>query len=254
VFAAVADDFEQDRHNPQRAMPAVLPDTPTVEAAIIEMTNAYRGRQRLGSLRQSPALTRAARAYAAYLAKNGQFSHTADGRQAGDRITSAGYDWCQIGENLALNEDSRGFEPRALAQRSVEGWINSPGHRANMVAPNVTEIGVGVVSAPGKYPKFISVQLFARPKSLEYEFQVSNTTRQSIGYTFNGEAHEIKPSYAVTHSSCNPSEISFDSYGEGFSAQRLSMRYEALDGLVYMLKPDPANGVRVEIAPRERIR
>jgi hypothetical protein len=235
-------------------MPALLPDTSQVEVAIIEMTNAYRGRQKLGPLSANAALTRAARAYAAYLAKNDLFSHTADGREAGDRITSAGYDWCQIGENLALHVDSRGFQARALAQKSVEGWINSPSHRANMVAANVTEIGVGVAGAPGRDPKYISVQLFARPRSLEYEFQVSNTTRQSVRYTFNGEPHEIKPSYAVTHSSCNPSEISFDRFGDGSRAQRLSMRYEALDGLVYMLKPDPANGVRIDIEPIERVR
>ncbi|HEX2840274.1 CAP domain-containing protein [Hyphomicrobium sp.] len=231
-------------------MPAVLPDTPTVEAAIIEMTNAYRGKQKLGALTANADLTKAARAYAAYLAKNGQFSHTADGRQAGDRIASAGYVWCQVGENLALHVDSRGFESRVLAQKSVEGWINSPPHRANMVAPYMTDIGVGVARANNKDPKFISVQLFGRPQSLQYEFQVSNTTKQSVSYSFAGEEHEVQPSYAVTHSACNPSEISFDTFG----SKRLSMRYEALDGLVYKLKPDPASGVRVEITPLERLR
>jgi len=235
-------------------MPAILPDTPAVEAAIVDLTNAYRSRQKLGSLTTNPILTRAARSYAAYLAKHGQFSHTADGNQAGDRIAAAGYAWCQIGENLAMHVDSRGFEARALAGKSVEGWINSPGHRANLVAPHVTEIGVGVVGAPGKDPKFISVQLFARPKSLQYQFQVSNTTKERIGYSFGGEAHELKPSFAVTHTACNPSDISFDSFGEGAWAQRLSMRYQALDGLVYMLKPDAKSGVRIEIAPLERIR
>lgn len=231
-------------------MPAVLPDTPTVEAAIIEMTNAYRGKQKLGALTANADLTKAARAYAAYLAKNGQFSHTADGRQAGDRIASAGYVWCQVGENLALHVDSRGFESRALAQKSVEGWINSPPHRANMVAPYMTDIGVGVARANNKDPKFISVQLFGRPQSLQYEFQISNTTKQSVSYSFAGEEHEVQPSYAVTHSACNPSEISFDTFG----SKRLSIRYEALDGLVYKLKPDPTSDVRVEITPLERLR
>ncbi len=231
-------------------MPAVLPDTPTVEAAIIEMTNVYRGKQKLGALAANANLTKAARAYAAYLAKNGQFSHTADGRQAGDRIASAGYVWCQVGENLALHVDSRGFESRALAQKSVEGWINSPPHRANMVAPYMTDIGVGVARANDKDPKFISVQLFGRPQSLQYEFQVSNTTKQSVSYSFAGEEHEVQPSYAVTHSACNPGEITFDTFG----SKRLSMRYEALDGLVYKLEPDPASGVRIEITPLERIR
>lgn len=235
-------------------MPAVLPETPVVEAQIIALTNVYRERQQLGTLTANADLTRAARSYAAYLAKHNQFSHTADGRAAGDRITSAGYAWCQVGENLALHIDSRGFESRALAQKSVEGWINSPPHRANLVAEHMTHIGVGVARARDKDPKFISVQLFARPQSLQYEFQVSNTTRQSIGYSFGGETHEVKPSFAMTHTSCSPGEISFDRYGSGAIERRLVMRYEALDGLVYKLAPDDAQGVRIEITPLERVR
>lgn len=235
-------------------MPATLPDTPAVEAAIIDFTNAYRGRQKLGTLKANPALTKAARAYAAYLARTGQFSHTADGRQAGDRIASAGYQWCQNGENLAMHLDSRGFEARALAEKSVEGWINSPPHRANLVAPAMTDIGVGVARAPDKDPKFISVQLFARPQSLQMEFQISNSTQESVSYSFGGEAHEIKPRYAVTHTSCNPGEISFDSFGSGLWPKTLAMRYEARDGLVYRLEQDDAGGVRVAVAPIERVR
>jgi hypothetical protein len=235
-------------------MPAQIPDTPTVEAAIIEMTNTYRGSQKLGTLKANPNLTKAARIYAAFLAKSGMFSHTADGRQAGDRITSAGYSWCQIGENLAMHLDSRGFEARSLAQKSVEGWINSPPHHKNLVAPAMTEIGVGVARAPGKDPKFLSVQLFARPRSLQFEFQISNTTRDVVGYSFGGEEHEIKPRYSVTHSSCNPGEITFDSFGSGLWAKKLSMRYEARDGLVYKLEPGPEGNVRVNVAPLARVR
>lgn len=235
-------------------MPAVIPDTPTVEAAVIEFTNAYRARQNLGALKANAKLTKAARAYAAYIAKSGVFSHTADGRQAGDRITSAGYAWCQIGENLALHVDSRGFEARALAEKSVEGWINSPPHRANMVAPSVTEIGVGVARAPDKDAKFISVQLFARPQSLQYEFQIANTADQNVSYSFAGEEHELKPHHAVTHTSCNPGEITFDNYGGGLWGKALSMRYEARDGQVYRLEADDNDGVRVEVAPLERVR
>lgn len=235
-------------------MPAALPDLPVVEAQIIEMTNAYRGRQSLGRLVANPSLAKAARAYAAFLAKSGLFSHTADGRQAGERIASAGYAWCQVGENLAMHLDSRGFGSRALAEKAVEGWINSPPHRANLVAPHMTEIGVGVVRAADKNPKFISVQLFARPQSLSYEFQISNTTRESVAYSFGGEAHEIKPRYAVTHSSCSPGEISFDSFGGGLWPTKLSMRYEARDGLVYRLEPDADGGVQIAVTPLERMR
>jgi hypothetical protein len=231
-------------------MPAVFPDTPVVEAAIIDLTNTFRGRQKLGSLTANPDLKAAARAYAAYLAKSGQFSHTADGRVVGDRISSAGYTWCQVGENLSMHLSSAGFESRDLAQKAVEGWINSPPHRANLVAPNMTDIGVGVARAPGKDPKFISVQLFGRPQSLQYEFQVSNTTRASVEYEFGGETHDLEPSHSMTHSACNPGEISFDTFG----GRRLSMRYQALDGLVYRLKPDDDDGLKIEITPLERLR
>jgi hypothetical protein len=236
-------------------MPAVLPDTPAVEIAIVEMTNTFRKQQRLDAVRPNVGLTAAARAYAAYLAKSGQFSHTADGREAGDRISAVGYAWCQMGENLALHMDSRGFEARALAEKSVQGWINSPGHRANMLTPYVTETGVGVARAPGsKDPKYISVQLFARPKSLEYEFQISNTSAEAVSYSFGGETHEVMPSFAVTHTSCMPSEVAFEKVGTGARAKALSMHYKASDGLVYVLKPDQASGLKVEVKPLEKVK
>ncbi len=234
-------------------MPATIPDTPAVESAIVEFTNAYRERNKLGDVKPNAALAAAARAYAAYLAKSGTFSHTADGREAGDRVTSAGYDWCQVAENLAMHLDSRGFEARDLAKKSVEGWINSQGHRENLLAADVTEIGVGVARAPGKDPKFISVQLFARPKALQYEFQISNASKARVTYSFGGESHEIEPSYAITHTACNPGTLSFDKVVAGGQVRALSMRYEAAGGLVYTLKPDKAQGVRIDVARMQKL-
>lgn len=64
------------------------------------------------------------------------FSHTGkDGSSAGDRIDTAGYDWSSWGENIAA-----GY---ATPQDVVDGWISSPGHRANMLNNNFEEIGVG---------------------------------------------------------------------------------------------------------------
>jgi hypothetical protein len=231
----------------------MLPDTPAVETAIVEMTNAYRAKNKLGAVKPNAQLAAAARAYAAYLGKSGVLSHTADGREAGDRVTSAGYEWCQVAENLALHLDSRGFEARALAKQSVEGWINSEGHRKNMLAADVTETGVGVARAPDKDPKYISVQLFARPKSLEYEFQISNASGARVTYTFDGESHEIEPSYAITLTACNPGTLSFDKATAGGKSTALSMRYQAADGLVYALKGDQVHGLRVDVAPRQKI-
>ena len=234
-------------------MPAILPDIHSVEIAIIEMTNAFRADNKLAPVKPNAALAAAAKSYAAFLAKSGLFSHTADGRESGERVTSVGYAWCQVAENLALAADSLGFESRALAKKAVEGWINSPGHRENMLGPHVTEIGVGVARAPDKDPKFISVELFARPKSLEYEFQISNASPESVSYSFGGESFEVKPHFAVTHTACNPSELTFDKMGAGARTRTLAMRYEAADGLVYTLMPDKASGLRIEIARMQKV-
>jgi hypothetical protein len=125
----------------------VLPDLPAAEAAIVEMTNAFRAEHRLSPVRQNPQLAAAARAYARKLTGYEGLSHTADGTTPAQRIRGAGYRYCQVGENLASILDTRGFTADEYAKRAVEGWENSPGHRKNMLLPFVTETGVAVVRA-----------------------------------------------------------------------------------------------------------
>ena len=156
---------------------ATLPDLPQTEIAIVEMTNAFRKDNKLGALKPNAALAAAARAFADYLGKSGRFGHEADGRQPAQRAEAQGYRYCTVAENLALNLDSRGFETKELARNAVEGWKASPGHRANMLRPHVTEIGVAVVRAPDRDPKFISVQLFGRPDSLKVTFRTAREPR-----------------------------------------------------------------------------
>jgi hypothetical protein len=230
------------------------PDLPAVAKHIVEMTNRVRAEQKLGEVAASRELSAAAEAYAEYLAKSATFSHTADGREAGDRATAAGYRWCSVGENLAAYLDSRGFETRELARKSVEGWLNSPSHRENLLAPFATDIGVGVARAPDEYPKYILVQLVARPKSLAYEFQISNTAAEPVTYSFSGETHVLAPHSGVRHSACDPSPLTFDKIGEAAKSRKLKARYEASDGLVYVLKPDKASGVSVDIEPLQKVK
>jgi len=154
-----------------------LPDLPQTEIAIVEMTNAFRKDNKLAALKPNAALAAAARAFADYLGKSGKFAHEADGRQPAQRAEAQGYRYCTVAENLALNLDSRGFETKELARNAVEGWKASPGHRANMLRPHVTEIGVAVVRAPDRDPKFISVQLFGRPDSLKVTFRTAREPR-----------------------------------------------------------------------------
>jgi hypothetical protein len=200
---------------------ATLPDLPKTEIAIVEMTNAFRKERRLDEVKPNAALTAAARAFADFLAKTGKFAHEADGRSPAERAEAQGYHYCLVSENLAMNLDSRGFESRALASAAVEGWRNSPGHRANMLQPTVTETGVAVARVPDRDPKFISVQMFGRPETFKVEFRIVNQAGGPVRYALGEEMHTLPPRSIVTYTSCDPDQLTFDQLG---SAQHFKPR------------------------------
>ena len=112
---------------------------------VFDLTNAARTQARTcgtTAYAAAPALTynslleRAAQDHAADMASKNYFSHTSlDGRKFSQRITNAGYGWRTAGENIAAGYDT----PEAL----VQGWLQSPGHCANIMNPAFKEIGVG---------------------------------------------------------------------------------------------------------------
>jgi len=207
------------------------PDLPQVEIAIVEMTNAARRENSLGEVERDPELTKAARGYAEFLTTSTTFSHTADGRQPADRAKAAGYQPCIISENLSSNLDTRGFETRQLAREAVDGWLSSPGHRANLLAEHVVDIGVAVAKAPGE-ERYVSVQLFGRPYELAVQFRVNNASGQTVAYAFRGESYEIKPRYTSRHTACLPGEIAFRRPG----SEDVIARYQARDGDIFVLR------------------
>lgn len=225
---------------------AEIPDLSLTETAIVERTREFRRTEGLGNLSRNAALDQAARSFADYLAKSGRFAHEADGRQPADRAKAAGYWHCTIAENLALNLDSRGFTVSKLADEAVEGWKGSPGHRKNMLLPFVTEIGVGVARAPGTDHKFLSVQLFGRPRSLAYEFRIENTSTATVTYTFAGERHQIEPRVVVTHSACDPGKLHFVRTGAWLGGTRLDVHFDAADKARYVLRNTPDGQIAVQ--------
>ncbi len=221
-------------------MPVAL-DLPAAETAIIERTNSFRADNKLAPVRPNAKLTAAARAYAQKLARAKELSHTLDGTTPAQRIRSAGYSYCQVGENLASLLDTRGFTPGEYARRAVEGWENSPGHRANMLLPHVTETGVGLARSATTAPQYVAVQLFARPEAAKYKFKIVNETGRSQAYEFGGDEESISPREIITHGACVPGNITFESV-------QPKGRYEASDGQVYTLTPRAGGGVAVQVS------
>lgn len=106
-------------------------------AHVISFTNVERATAHLGALQANVDLTRSAQHYAQRLAGDGAFSHT-DGSVLDQRVTAAGYRFRFIGENLGLGQPN--------AKGVVAAWMASPEHRANMLDPRFTDIGVGVAT------------------------------------------------------------------------------------------------------------
>ncbi|NER08303.1 MAG: hypothetical protein F6K17_40045, partial [Okeania sp. SIO3C4] len=103
---------------------------------VVELTNQERTQLGLSSLSTDPLLGQAAQTHTENMALQDFFEHTGlDGLSAGDRIEATGYDFSAWAENIAA-----GY---LTPEEVVEGWMNSPGHRANILDPNLQEIGVG---------------------------------------------------------------------------------------------------------------
>jgi uncharacterized protein YkwD len=117
-------------------------DASVTEQLVFELTNAFRAKNGKSALAWNDALASAARAHSQDMAVNNYFSHTGlDGRSVGTRITNSGYKWTAYGENIIYGYGN----PFA----AVDGWINSEGHRSNMLG-GFKDLGVGW-SAAGDY-------------------------------------------------------------------------------------------------------
>lgn len=126
-------------------------------AVIVSLTNRDREQNNLGRLAVSPLLSKAAQMKADDMAAKGYFSHTSpEGMTPWYWFAQAGYPFMYAGENLAINYDESGEVHTA--------WLNSPGHRANVMNEYFTEMGVAVASGEynGKKTTFI-VELFGMP-------------------------------------------------------------------------------------------
>ncbi len=103
---------------------------------IVELINQHRKQARLAPVSVHPVLTSCAQQYSEVQASLGAISHTGpDGSTPGQRLTRCGYRWSAYGENLAA-----GYLD---AEQVVNAWMNSPGHRRNILNRKVREIGLG---------------------------------------------------------------------------------------------------------------
>lgn len=108
----------------------------TFEQQVLELTNQERAKNGLRPLKANAELNYAADKYAEEMSQRRVLSHTGpDGSKPWDRAEAVGYEAQMMGENIAAGQRT--------PEQVVQDWMNSSGHRANILRSQYTDIGVG---------------------------------------------------------------------------------------------------------------
>jgi uncharacterized protein YkwD len=136
---------------PPSASPTTVPATPTgtisdaFQEQLLSRVNAARAAAGVAPLTLNASLNRAAQDYAALMAATGCFAHDCPPEpNFARRAEAAGYTgWRTLGENIAYGQRT--------ADEVHDAWMNSSGHRANILNPSFREFGAGLAySASGR--------------------------------------------------------------------------------------------------------
>ena len=144
-----------------------FPDWNDAGKAILASVNAVRASARTCGTRQfaaappvnwNPQLGEAALAHSRDMAARRYFAHRAkDGSMPADRAARAGYAWQRVGENIAFGQST--------PDEAMAGWLDSPGHCANIMNPGFTEMGAAYGVAAEKRSGIVYwTQVFGRPR------------------------------------------------------------------------------------------
>jgi uncharacterized protein YkwD len=182
------------------------PDLEEVAQRIVRQTNRFRRQQEVAPLPISDQLRETAQYFADYMADTDEYGHEADGQTAAERAENHGYDYCLILENIAYQYHSSGFTARELSTDFTQSWEHSPGHRKNMLDPDVVETGVAVAHSQHS-DRYYAVQMFGRPKSLQIAFEITNHSPDDIEYELDGSEFSLSPRFSRTHYVCRPLEL-----------------------------------------------
>jgi hypothetical protein len=183
-------------------------------ATLLSDTNNQRTANGLGALALNGTLSQAAQAKAQDMMQNDYWSHVSPtGVTPWYWITNAGYSYQTAGENLAY-----GF---ATASDTITGWMNSPGHRANILNTSYKEVGFGVVNAPnyqGAGPETIVVAMYAEPYAIPVTTATTQQTTPAVSQSTNTQSvpttTEVKGPTAVDTETATPENTIQTTNGE----------------------------------------
>jgi uncharacterized protein YkwD len=130
------------------------PGSSTAAGEVLRLVNVERAKAGCSALSSESNLVEAAQKHTDLQADQNTMSHQLPGEASmGDRVTAAGYKWRGLGENVAAGYTS--------AASVMDGWMNSPGHKANILNCGFEEIGVGIAKSSSGTQYW--TQVFATP-------------------------------------------------------------------------------------------
>ena len=120
---------------------------------ILNLVNQERSTVGLDPLAIDSQLDTAANLHTDEMVQADRMSHQLPGEAGlGDRVSDTGYNWSRLAENVAAGYTT----PEAV----VDGWMNSPKHRQNILNPEFTHMGVGYDNAPDDIPNSYDTDIY----------------------------------------------------------------------------------------------
>jgi uncharacterized protein YkwD len=111
--------------------------SPITQENVINLINQERRLNGLSDLSIDPELNRASQMKSKDMLRRNYFEHYAFGLTPWGFIRNSGYDYIFAGENLAMNFST--------SEGMVGAWMNSPAHKENILNPNYSDAGVGII-------------------------------------------------------------------------------------------------------------
>lgn len=163
---------------------------------LLEETNKRRASEGLRPLVANNLLDQAAQTKADDMQQKNYWSHTTpDGKEPWDFITRYNYAYRKAAENLAFGFDDN--------KATLNGWMNSPGHRANVMDPDLQEVGFGVANAPdyqGHGEETIIVAMYGTPVAAPVAAaQPTNTPPAVAPVTITAEPKKVSYIESLTN-------------------------------------------------------
>lgn len=224
-----------------------------LELEVLTRTNQVRTEHGLRPLQWDNLAYKSSRVHSLDMLERNFFAHVnPDGLKAADRMYRAGVIDVEVGENLAFHEN---HDDATIPRKSLEGWMNSPGHRANLLKPEFTHLGV---SMERKGDRVMTVQNFiARP--FDHRLLKSSSPAERTLLSISGQAPgtlgvfvgsglyaKLNPKFDTTLElppGARPSYGLFD--GEKWWAVKPGQRGVEVNGGIKLAQ---AKGVRLQLA------